>query len=584
MPETPETPEVPETPETPEMPETPETPEVPETPETPEMPETPETPEVPETPETPEVPETPETPEMPVEPAPAPPIKADQTFTVMLENLTVGTPTESGQIFSPSLFITHTSGVKFVEAGTAASEELRAIAETGNNGPLSELAMGTEGVKAVQSADGVLLPGASTSVMIDGGMDGWLLSFATMLVQTNDGIVAGNSLSLFDEAGAPRTFTMDIMAYDAGTEENNELATHVPGPPFGGNEQAAEGGVIMAHPGIMGSADVGMEFGWTEPVARLTVEPYVEPPPEEEMPTFAMALDKGLNMISLPLMPAEPYTAQSFADAVGATVVIKLDAASQKFVGFTAGEGGDGFAIEGGMGYIVNTPDGGSVTFTGTAWDNQSAATAPGINPFRDAWAFAISGNLQNADPQTNYTLVAKNLRTGAVATEPISSSKIHSTAVWANLNRNSVIEAGDQLEITVHDDGGNIVSGPFTHTVDIADIKQAFLRLSLVVGDVHPEQTLLAQNFPNPFNPETWMPYQLSESSSAFIQIHSASGQLVRTLDLGMKPAGFYMTRSSAAYWDGRNSTGEHVASGLYFYTLRADDFAATRKMLISK
>ena len=302
------------------------------------------------------------------------------------------------------------------------------------------------------------------------------------------------------------------------------------------------------------------------------------------MASFSMMLDSGLNMISLPLMPEEPFTAQSFADAVGATVVIKLDAASQKFVGFTAGEGGDGFAIEGGMGYIVNTPDGGSVTFTGMAWDNQSAATAPGINPFRDAWAFAISGNLQNADPHTNYTLVAKNLRTGAVATEPISSSKIHSTAVWANLNRNSVIEAGDQLEIAVHDDGGNIVSGPFTHTVDIADIKQAFLRLSLVVGDVHPEQTLLAQNFPNPFNPETWMPYQLSESSSAFIQIHSASGQLVRTLDLGMKPAGFYMTRSSAAYWDGRNSTGEHVASGLYFYTLRADDFAATRKMLISK
>ena len=561
---------------------------MPETPETPEVPETPETPEMPETPETPEVPETPETPEMPVEPAPAPPIKADQTFTVMLENLTVGTPTESGQIFSPALFITHTSGVKFVEAGTAASEELRAIAETGNNVPLSELAMGTEGVKAVQSADGVLLPGASTSVMIDGGMDGWLLSFATMLVQTNDGIVAGNSLSLFDEAGAPRTFTMDIMAYDAGTEENNELATHVPGPPFGGNEQAAEGGVIMAHPGIMGSADVGTEFGWTEPVARLTVEPYVEPPPEEEMASFSMMLDKGLNMISLPLMPKEAFTAQSFADAVGATVVIKLDAASQKFVGFTAGEGGDGFAIEGGMGYIVNTPDGGpddgSVTFTGTAWDNQSTATAPGINPFRDAWAFAISGNLQNADPQTNYTLVAKNLRTGAVATEPISSSKIHSTAVWASLNRNSVIEAGDRLEITVVDDRGNIVSGPFAHTVDIADIRQAYLRLSLVVGDVHPEQTRLAQNFPNPFNPETWMPFQLSESSFASIQIYSASGQLVRTLDLGMKPAGFYMTRSTAPYWDGRNDTGEHVASGVYFYTLKTDSFAATRKMLISK
>ncbi len=522
--------------------------------------------------------------EMPTEEsAAAPPIEADQTFTVTLENLTVGTPTESGQIFSPALFITHTSSVSFVEAGTAASEELRDIAEMGDNAPLSALAMGTEGVKDVQSAEGVLLPGASTSVMIDGGMDGWLLSFASMLVQTNDALVAGNSLSLFDEAGAPRTFTMDIMTYDAGTEENNELATHVPGPPFGGSEQAVEGGVIMAHPGITGNADVGMEFGWMEPVARLSVAPYVAPP-EEEMATFAMMLDEGLNMISLPLMPEAPFTAQTFAEAVGATVVIKLDAASQKFVGFTTGEGGDGFAIEGGKGYIVNTPDGGSVAFTGTAWDNQQVAAAPGINPFRDAWAFVVSGSLQNADPQTNYTLVAKNLRTGAVATEPISTSKTRSAAVWADLNRNSVIEAGDQLEITVLDGSGNIVSGPFTHTVDIADIRQAYLRLSLVVGDVHPEQTRLAQNFPNPFNPETWMPFQLSESSFASIQIYSASGQLVRTLDLGMKPAGFYMTRSNAAYWDGRNGAGEHVASGVYYYTLKTNDFAATRKMLISK
>ena len=522
--------------------------------------------------------------EMPTEEsAAAPPIEADQTFTVTLENLTVGTPTESGQIFSPALFITHTSSVSFVEAGTAASEELRAIAEMGDNAPLSALAMGTEGVKDVQSAEGVLFPGASTSVMIDGGMDGWLLSFASMLVQTNDALVAGNSLSLFDEAGAPRTFTMDIMTYDAGTEENNELATHVPGPPFGGSEQAVEGGVIMAHPGITGNADVGMEFGWMEPVARLSVAPYVAPP-EEEMASFSMMLDKGLNMISLPLMPEEAFTAQTFAEAADATVVIKLDAASQKFVGFTAGEGGDGFAIEGGKGYIVNTPDGGSVTFTGMAWDNQPVAAAPGINPFRDAWAFVVSGSLQNADPQTNYTLVAKNLRTGAVATEPISTSKTRSAAVWADLNRNSVIEAGDQLEITVLDGSGNIVSGPFTHTVDIADIRQAYLRLSLVVGDVHPEQTRLAQNFPNPFNPETWMPFQLSESSFASIQIYSASGQLVRTLDLGMKPAGFYMTRSNAAYWDGRNGAGEHVASGVYYYTLNTDNYAATRKMLISK
>ena len=104
------------------------------------------------------------------------------------------------------------------------------------------------------------------------------------------------------------------------------------------------------------------------------------------------------------------------------------------------------------------------------------------------------------------------------------------------------------------------------------------------MVGDVRPEQTQLAQNFPNPFNPETWMPFQLSQSGAATIQIYDVSGRVIRTLDLGVKSTGFYMTRSTAAYWDGRNSAGEQVVSGTYFYTLRTDDFAATRKMLISK
>ena len=133
-------------------------------------------------------------------------------------------------------------------------------------------------------------------------------------------------------------------------------------------------------------------------------------------------------------------------------------------------------------------------------------------------------------------------------------------------------------------DDGGNTVSGPHHHTVDITDIRKAYKRVALVVGDIRPERTLLAQNFPNPFNPETWLPFQLSQSGFAAIQIYDASGRLIRTLDLGMKPAGYYLTRSKAAYWDGRNSSGERVASGSYFYTLETNDFSAARKMLIAK
>ena len=98
------------------------------------------------------------------------------------------------------------------------------------------------------------------------------------------------------------------------------------------------------------------------------------------------------------------------------------------------------------------------------------------------------------------------------------------------------------------------------------------------------PKKTVLLANYPNPFNPETWIPYQLSEAAEVTVTIHSSDGKLVRTLELGQMPAGIYQSRSRAAYWDGRNAAGEPVASGVYFYTLRAGDFSATRKMVIRK
>ena len=301
---------------------------------------------------------------------------------------------------------------------------------------------------------------------------------------------------------------------------------------------------------------------------------------------FEMALAAGLNMISLPLMPAEPYTASSFAAAVGATIVIRLDTAMQEFVGFTAGQEGHGFAIEGGQGYIVNVPGGGMVTFEGTAWNNtmEDAPAAPGIQLPNTTWAFVVSGDLLEVEVGVSYTVVAKNRRTGEVATRQVSSEHKEFNTVWADLSRQSVIEAGDTLEVMLFDDVGNIVSGPFTQAVDVEDLRNAYLSLPLTVGDMHPAETILAQNFPNPFNPETWIPYQLEKSADVTLQIYDTSGGIVRTIDLGFKSQGFYMTRSTAAYWDGRNNMGEQVASGVYFYSLQTADFSATRKMLILK
>jgi hypothetical protein len=123
-------------------------------------------------------------------------------------------------------------------------------------------------------------------------------------------------------------------------------------------------------------------------------------------------------------------------------------------------------------------------------------------------------------------------------------------------------------------------------HQLGTGDVRyqRGILVLEHLLAVSTPQETVLLPNYPNPFNPETWIPYQLAAFADATVQIYTASGMLVRTLTLGHQPAGIYQHRSRAAYWDGKNAVGESVASGVYFYTLTAGDFTATRKMLIRK
>ena len=117
-----------------------------------------------------------------------------------------------------------------------------------------------------------------------------------------------------------------------------------------------------------------------------------------------------------------------------------------------------------------------------------------------------------------------------------------------------------------------------------IVAFKQGIANLQRLLATLPPKKTALLANYPNPFNPETWIPYQLSDASTVQITIYDAQGRIIRTLDIGHQPAGMYQSQGQAAYWDGRNAVGEPVASGVYFYTLSAGDFTATRKMLIRK
>ena len=103
-----------------------------------------------------------------------------------------------------------------------------------------------------------------------------------------------------------------------------------------------------------------------------------------------------------------------------------------------------------------------------------------------------------------------------------------------------------------------------------------------IMLGDI--KRTALLQNFPNPFNPETWIPYTLADDAAVKVRIYDVQGELVRQLDIGQRGAGRYLNRQTAAYWDGKDQSGASVASGVYFYTLEADAFSDTRRMVIRK
>ena len=310
--------------------------------------------------------------------------------------------------------------------------------------------------------------------------------------------------------------------------------------------------------------------------------PTPQPNGEDFGKTFSMRLSKGLNMLSVPLKPTVHMTARSLAVKTGATTVITLDAANQAFLAWTPNAPDDGFPIEGAKGYIINLPQARPIVFTGTAWTDQTQVpTAPLATGPYQTWAFVVSGHLEGTQEFNDYLVSVRNHRTNTVMEARVRSN--YFAAATANLNYRSVIESGDTLELVVSDTQGNIVSEKFNFRVNAANLANAVLSVRLTdIG--RPKRNRLLQNYPNPFNPETWIPYHLAEAGAVSLSIYDATGNLIRTLPIGYRQAGFYQNREHAAYWDGRNALGEPVASGVYFYQLTTPSFQQTRRMLILK
>ena len=139
-------------------------------------------------------------------------------------------------------------------------------------------------------------------------------------------------------------------------------------------------------------------------------------------------------------------------------------------------------------------------------------------------------------------------------------------------------------VAVTVSDNRWHVTIGVTIMVVDVQENRNMPEVPGAPARSVPPAETALLANYPNPFNPETWIPYQLSKPAQVTVTLYNIQGVIVRELALGHKPAGVYRIRSRAVHWDGRNASGEKVATGVYFYTFTAGDYTATRKMLIRK
>ena len=309
----------------------------------------------------------------------------------------------------------------------------------------------------------------------------------------------------------------------------------------------------------------------------------------EGISQFKLHLYKGINIISPPLKPDEPYTARKFAKLLGSKTVLRAENGTLDVPPFIEEVTlGDGFPIEGGRGYIVFALEAKDVTFRGTVWSNAPSKQTAKHTDFRSPWAFAVGGFLYEETGITpapeGYIVTIHNPRTGMTSIGKIGSAgRGRFATAFIDSNKKSIAEVGDMLVITVTSDSGELVTGPIHYMLKAENLEVGYLVLHLSKGDLRLENRLF-QNFPNPFNPETWFPFQLREPANVTIKIFDQNGRLVHTLPLGIKKAGMYTNKAKAAYWDGKNKSGEKVASGVYFYTIEAGDFRVTRKLVVAK
>ena len=309
-----------------------------------------------------------------------------------------------------------------------------------------------------------------------------------------------------------------------------------------------------------------------------------------------ITLNQGLNLVGLPLRDPRISRVSDLLTLEGINanvpVIILTDGGEFKLVG-RAGDPG-AIPITGGQSFIMSAQQTAMITLSGEGWTNvsETAAAPPvaikGIQGGNTTPVLGLRGAIVDEGTaglnRQGFRVTVKNLSTGravATITTP-DEAGYRSTVVDIETGRAATV--GDILEISAQSPNPFIGVEPLQYTVTAEDVKRSLIQLPALIAYEIPTETELLPNYPNPFNPETWIPYRLAEDALVKLTIYDLSGQTVRSIDLGHQIASAYENRSKAIHWDGRNDVGEPVASSVYFYTLTAGDYSATRRMVILK
>jgi len=357
-----------------------------------------------------------------------------------------------------------------------------------------------------------------------------------------------------------------------------------------------------------------------------------------EIKPVTLTLHKGINVISLPVKAEEGPDSRDpakrdlrmsdLAEHIGKdnlAMIIRYDYTQDKFISYLPTFPDDSKAnatVKANEGYIVVMKADQEVEFEAKssnddraapllmplmlASDNQSHKTKSlvseakrfseakllnevniSIPSLHSRACFVVTGSVrqeETGESLDDVSVMIRNLRTGQTVYDATGTLAGYGNyvATFVQSEEEFMTSTGDTLSITAIDKDNRFVLKSVTHTLTTRDISAYVLvmplRLSL------PKKSALLPNYPNPFNPETWIPFQLATDSPVIVSIYNANGYLIRTISLGNRHAGIYVTKDKAAYWDGTDNLGEKVSSGVYYYTLQAGEFRATQKMVIVK